>query len=65
MKEIRNFELEDKIKLINDLIRNKNLLSIINDNLGIHLNQSRGGTEITVSTIFAAISEYVKNEEGK
>ena len=56
MQEIRNFELEDKIELINDLIRNKSHIS----NLGIHFNQSRGGAKITISTVFAALSEYEK-----
>ncbi|MFK2827159.1 HNH endonuclease [Bacillus sp. B190/17] len=63
MKEIRNYELQDKIKLINDLIKTKKLWNLIEDDLGIHVNQSRGGIEITVSTVIAAIAEYIRNEE--
>lgn len=63
MKELRTFELQDKIAIINNSIKNNNLWNVIGDNLGVHLNQSRGGTEITVSTIIAAIAEYIKNQE--
>ncbi|MGM7637142.1 HNH endonuclease [Bacillus sp. Hm123] len=65
MKEVRSYELQDKIERINDFISTKNALNAIKDNLGVHLNQSKGGPEITVSTVIAAIAEYIRNEEEK
>lgn len=65
MKEIKNFELDKEIDKINHLIRTKDLWNEIEHNLGIHFNQSRGGSEITVSTFIAAIAEYVKDEKEK
>lgn len=63
MKELKIFELQGKTKIINNLIKNNNLWDEIEDNLGFHFNQSRGGKEITISTIIAALAEYLKEQE--
>lgn len=55
-------ESEKSLSFVEGPLMNLYFVSIIDDNLGVHFNQSRGRAKVTVSTIFAAISEYAKKK---
>ena len=62
-KELITFEIQDKTKIMNELIGSENLIHALSHDIGVHVNQKSGGTEITVSSIIAAISTYIKERE--
>jgi len=64
LKEIKNFGLDDKIDELTLLIKSPEIMKEIYKKIGIHMNQTGYGPEITVSSIMAALAEYLKNKDG-
>lgn len=60
MRELRNFELSDRIDDVNEMLADKELMKRFFNNSGYHMNQARGGSEITLSSIFVQIVKELK-----
>lgn len=63
MRELKNFELIDRIDDVNEMLADKELMKRFFNNSGFHMNQARGGSEITLSSIFAQIAEELKSRD--
>lgn len=55
MRELRNFELIDRIDDVNEMLADRELMKRFFSNSGFHMNQARGGSEITLSSIFVQL----------
>ncbi|WP_206669725.1 HNH endonuclease [Paenibacillus luteus] len=63
MRELRNFELLDLIDNVGEMLADKELMKRFFNNSGFHMNQARGGSEITLSSIFVQIAEELKRRK--
>jgi len=63
MRELRNFGLLDRIDDINEMLADRELMKRFFSNSGFHMNQARGGSEITLSSIFVQIAEELKRHK--
>lgn len=63
MRELRTFELSDRIDDVNKILENKELMKQIYSSSGLHMNQVRGGVEITISSIVGQIAEELKRQD--
>jgi hypothetical protein len=63
MRELRNFELLDRIGDVNEMLADRELMKRFFSNSGFHMNQARGGSEITLSSIFVQIAEELKRRK--
>lgn len=63
MRELKNFELLDRIDGVNEKLADKELMKRFFSNFGFHMNQTRGGSEITLSSIFVQIAEELKRRK--
>lgn len=57
LRELRSFELLDRIDDVNEILTDKALMKRFFSNSGVHMNQTKGGSEITLSSIFVQIAE--------
>lgn len=62
MRELRNFGLLDRIDEINEILANRKLMKHFFNNSGFHMNQAKGGSEITLSSIVVQIAEELKRQ---
>ncbi|RTE09512.1 HNH endonuclease [Paenibacillus whitsoniae] len=60
MRELRSFDLLDRIDDVTEMLADKELMKRFFSNSGLHMNQARGGSEITLSSIFVQIAEELK-----
>ncbi len=63
MRELRNFDLLDRIDDVNEMLADKELMKGFFSNSGFHMNQARGGSEITLSSIFVQMAEELKKRK--
>lgn len=63
MRELRSFDLLNRIDDVNEMLTDKELMKRYSSNSGFHMNQARGGSEITLSSIFVQIAEELKRRK--
>jgi hypothetical protein len=60
MRELKNFGLDGRIEEINGLLKNEENYRELHSQSGLHMNQAKGGSQITLSSIVAIIAERLK-----